>query len=60
MLKEGGCTKMDALAPLFEEINTNLLKTDEAASLKNLEAIETMIFQKEEPATEETEAEETE
>lgn len=57
MLKDGGCTKMDALAPLFEEMNTNLLKTDEAASLKNLQAIETMIFQKEEPVVEEAEPE---
>lgn len=57
MLKDGGCTKMEALEPLFEEINTSLLKPDEAGALKTLEAIETMIFQKDTPAVDEPEAE---
>ncbi len=57
MLKDGGCTKMEALEPLFEEMNTSLLKTDESGALKTLEAIETMIFQKEEPVAEEAETE---
>ncbi len=56
-LKEGGCTKMDTLEPLFEEMNTSLLKTDEAGALKTLDAIEAVIFQKDTPAVDEPEAE---
>ena len=59
MLVDGGCKKLDRLDPLFEELNTNLLKKKDTEALANLEAIYQIIFA-DKPETEETEVAEPE
>lgn len=44
MLVDGGCKKLDELAPVFESLNTNLLKKKDTAALADLEQIDQIIF----------------
>jgi len=58
-LVDGGCKKMDRLDPLFEELNTNLLKKKDTEALANLDEIYQIIFV-DQPETEEAEPAEPE
>ena len=52
MLVDGGCKKMDQLSPIFDEMDTNLLKKKDAEALGNLQQIEDIIFGPAKPAEE--------
>jgi len=55
MLVDGGCKKLDQLNPLFEEMQTNLLKKKDVDAMANLEKMEAIIFGKTEAAAEDSE-----
>ena len=44
MLVDGGCKKLDELAPVFENLNTSLLKKNDTAALADLEQMYQIIF----------------
>lgn len=55
-LVEGGCKKMDQLNPVFEELDTLLLKKNDTGALASLKQIHDIIFA-DQPAVTEPKAE---